>query len=179
MRYTSGMKQLCLLRHAKSSWDHRELSDHDRPLKGRGRRDSHLVGQALSIDFDAIYSSTAERAQSTVKLVMTDAGIDPTLLKSEEELYTFDSRRVLAFIRRLSDRYHSVMLVGHNPAFTDLCNDLADAEIDNLPTAGFAKIALNVDNWRTVTDGCGELVTLVTPKMLRVRKPKPDSDWYR
>ena len=179
MRYTSGMKHLCLLRHAKSSWDHRELSDHERPLKGRGRRDSHLVGQALSINFDAIYSSTAERAQSTIKLVMPDAGIDEGLLKSDDALYTFDARRVLAFIRGLNDRHTTVLLVGHNPAFTDLCNDLADAGLDNLPTAGFAKLACDVDHWRSVTDGCAELETFVTPKMLRVRKPDPDSDWYR
>ena len=179
MGYTRRMKHLCLLRHAKSSWNHRDLGDHERPLKKRGRRDSHMVGAALAIEFDAIYTSIAERARSTIKIVMDEAGIDAGLLSVSDVLYEFDAREVLAFIRGLNDHHETVLIVGHNPAFTELCNDLADAGIDNLPTAGFAKLACNVDSWRTVTDGCAELVTLVTPKMLRVRKPNPDSDWYR
>lgn len=173
------MKHLCLLRHAKSSWKHRDLSDLERPLKGRGERDSRLVGEALSIQFDAIFTSHAERARSTIALVMKEAGVNPEELTVAEELYTFDARRLLAVVRDISDQHDTVLIVGHNPAFTDLCNDLADAGLENLPTAGFAKIACNIDRWRSVTDGCGELVSLVTPKMLRVRKSDPNSDWYR
>ncbi|MFK8031061.1 MAG: histidine phosphatase family protein [Gammaproteobacteria bacterium] len=173
------MKNLCLLRHAKSSWKQRDLPDHDRPLKGRGRRDSRNVGDALALQFDAIYTSTAVRAQSTINIVMERASIDEELLVSTEALYTFDARRVLSFVRDLSDSFSTVLIVGHNPAFTDLCNDLSDAGLENLPTGGFAKISCDVDHWRSVTDGCAELVSLVTPKMLRVRKSDPDSDWYR
>ena len=110
---------------------------------------------------------------------MADAGIDEQVLSLDDALYTFDARRVLAFVRGLMTASTPYMLVGHNPAFTDLCNDLADAGLDNLPTAGFAKLACDVGHWRSVTDGCAELETFVTPKMLRVRKSDPDTDWYR
>jgi len=173
------MKELCLLRHAKSSWEDRDLSDHDRPLKRRGRRDSYLLGQALAIQFDAIYSSTAERAQSTISIVMEARGIEFGLLTPAAELYTFDAREVLNFVRGISDKYETVLIVGHNPAFTDLCNDLSDAGLENLPTTGFAKLSCNVNHWRSVSDGCAELESLVTPKMLRVRKSDPENDWYR
>lgn len=173
------MKNLCLLRHGKSSWEHRNLSDVERPLKRRGQRDSGLVGQALALQFDAVFSSHAQRAQETIKRVMQESGMNADNLITHEDLYTFDSRRVLAFVRDIPDRYETVLLVGHNPAFTDLCNDLSDAGIENLPTAGFAKLACDVDHWRSVTDSCAELVSFVTPKMLRVRKSDPDSDWYR
>mgnify|MGYP000577094031 CR=1 FL=1 len=37
------MKTIYLVRHAKSSWEYHELPDMDRPLKGRGIRDAHLM----------------------------------------------------------------------------------------------------------------------------------------
>ena len=43
----TNMKDLLILRHAKSSWKHHELQDHDRPLNGRGRRDAARVGSLL------------------------------------------------------------------------------------------------------------------------------------
>ncbi len=173
------MKELCLLRHAKSSWDYRELGDHERPLKGRGKRDAKLLGQALAIQFDAIHASTAVRAQSTISIVMKARELNVDDVVSSEELYTFDARKVLNYVRGLSDRLDTVLIVGHNPGFTDLCNDLSDAGLENLPTSGFAKLSCDVDHWRSITDGCAELVSLVTPKMLRVRKSDPETDWYR
>ena len=41
------MKSVLILRHAKSSWTHPELNDHDRPLNQRGKRDAPLIGELL------------------------------------------------------------------------------------------------------------------------------------
>ena len=41
------MKRLYLVRHAKSSWNHPELDDIDRPLNKRGKRDAPFMGQRL------------------------------------------------------------------------------------------------------------------------------------
>jgi len=41
------MKSILILSHAKSSWKHPELSDHDRPLNKRGKRDAPLMGELL------------------------------------------------------------------------------------------------------------------------------------
>jgi phosphohistidine phosphatase len=40
-------KRLYLLRHAKSSWKHPELADHERPLAGRGRRAATAIARHL------------------------------------------------------------------------------------------------------------------------------------
>jgi len=59
------MKTLLILRHAKSSWKHPELSDHDRPLNKRGKRDAPIIGKLLrkkGLVPDVIFSSTAVRA---------------------------------------------------------------------------------------------------------------------
>jgi phosphohistidine phosphatase len=41
------MKSLLILRHAKSSWKHPELTDHERPLNKRGKRDAPRMGELL------------------------------------------------------------------------------------------------------------------------------------
>ena len=41
------MKNLLILRHAKSSWEFRDLSDHDRPLNNRGKRDAPRMGKVI------------------------------------------------------------------------------------------------------------------------------------
>ena len=59
------MKTLLLLRHAKSSWDDKALSDLERPLEARGERDAEKMGKRLSqrqARPDLIVSSPALRA---------------------------------------------------------------------------------------------------------------------
>ena len=41
------MKSLLILRHGKSSRKHPELTDHDRPLNKRGKRDAPRLGEIL------------------------------------------------------------------------------------------------------------------------------------
>ena len=41
------MKSILILRHAKSSWKHPDVNDHDRPLNKRGKRDAPYMGELL------------------------------------------------------------------------------------------------------------------------------------
>ena len=63
------MKTLLVLRHAKSSWKQAELSDHERPLNKRGRRDAPRVAAFIhdsGLGPDLILSSTAVRARRKI-----------------------------------------------------------------------------------------------------------------
>ena len=56
------MKHLMLLRHAKSSWGHPELSDEERPLAPRGVKVLPLMGrvlEAMNPPVERNYSSPA------------------------------------------------------------------------------------------------------------------------
>ena len=66
------MKNLLLIRHAKSSWDDPLLSDQERPLNKRGKRDAPAMGLMLKekgLHPDLILSSPAKRALKTAKLI--------------------------------------------------------------------------------------------------------------
>src|SRR5437764_13379774 len=71
-RLIQVMKTLFLIRHAKSSWDDPALSDKDRPLSDRGRRDAPKMGKRLAkrdVKPDLILSSPARRALTTAEVI--------------------------------------------------------------------------------------------------------------
>jgi len=66
------MKKLCIVRHAKSSWDDPGLLDLERPLNKRGKRDAPFMGERLKkykVKPDLIISSPAKRAMKTAKII--------------------------------------------------------------------------------------------------------------
>ena len=166
------MKNLYLLRHAKSSWDDPSLSDAERPLNGRGRRDAPRMGAALAARLPPMtfYVSPAERAQQTFSGVQQSwAGLEAQHGITTPTLYTFDYREVLRWIAVQSDDTDSLALVGHNPAFTELVNFfVGPGTLDNLPTAGWAELSIRIDDWSQAADarGEGELVYHLFPKTL-------------
>ncbi|WP_192822076.1 histidine phosphatase family protein [Rufibacter sp. LB8] len=165
------MKTLYLVRHAKSSWDFEDLSDHDRPLAKRGRNDAQIMGQELldrKIKLDLLISSSAVRALSTATLFAKELDFDPEKISAQEELYRMGSEEMLFFVQSLPDEYSYVMLVGHNPTFTELVNLLApEKSIANLPTAGVAGFSFDVEYWSQATAENAKLLFLDFPKNYR------------
>jgi phosphohistidine phosphatase len=164
------MKTLYLLRHAKSSWDKPGLSDRERPLNKRGKRDAPRMGAALRdlVAAQVIAASPARRAQLTLG-GLCDGWPELAALqhRTEEGLYTFDVADLLQWLRRQDDAEDPLFILGHNPALTDLINLLAPADyLPNLPTAGFVELALELEHWRDITGGSGSLVRALFPRQL-------------
>ncbi len=164
------MKTLHLLRHAKSSWDEPYRSDRERGLNKRGRRDAPRMGRALAGEIDPlpVLVSPARRAQLTLAGLCEGwpdmANVAHTTV---EALYTFSAGDVFELLCSCDDAYDEVFLIGHNPGFTDLINTLARGEsLDNLPTAGYARLALAIDHWDQLAPGCGTLERLLLPRQL-------------
>jgi phosphohistidine phosphatase len=161
------MKQLFLVRHAKSSWDHPEFADFDRPLNQRGERNAPEMAERLSrrgIRPDLIVTSPARRALETARVVAKALHYPLTALREEGRIYEAGIPALLDVIRGLDPAATTAMLVGHNPGLTDLCNVLTEARIDNVPTTGIATITLEVEGWTEVEAGSGRLVDFDYPK---------------
>ncbi|ALI98538.1 SixA phosphatase family protein [Rufibacter tibetensis] len=165
------MKTLYLLRHAKSSWEYEELSDHDRPLTKRGRSDAPLIGQELverEVKLDMIISSSAVRAISTATLIAKELKFDPERIGVQEELYLIATDDLKVFIQSLPDEYDRVMLVGHNPALTELANQLStEKSIANIPTAGIVAISFDCNYWGEISPDNSKLLFFDFPKNYR------------
>ncbi len=163
-----NIKKIIFVRHAKSSWKY-NVSDMDRPLKNRGIDDAGIISQEfekLSLSIDFIYSSPANRALSTCKIFQKCLNHSENMLSITEDLYDFGGERVLEFIKSIDNELNSVMLFGHNHAFTSLVNILGDKIIDNLPTSGLVIIDFNVDSWEYVK--FGQTKKIMFPKDYRL-----------
>ena len=140
------MKTLYLFRHSKSSWDKPGLSDRERPLNKRGKRDAPRMGAALRelVPAMPVHVSPARRAQLTLGGLCDNwPELAAAPHETVEALYTFDVVDLLQWLRtRQGD---ALFIVGHNPAFTDLVNMLApEQSLPNLPTAGFVELELDI-----------------------------------
>jgi len=162
------MKTLLLMRHAKSSWDNNELSDFDRPLNSRGRRDAPRMGQLLAqedLTPDLIVTSAARRAATTAELVALAAGYGGDIHYTRE-LYLADTDTYLELAREIASDVNGLLLVGHNPDMEALVSLLAGHE-ERMPTAALAHFRLAIDHWSALTEETGgELVALWRPKEL-------------
>lgn len=161
------MKTLYLVRHAKSSWNNTNLSDHDRPLNDRGERDAPLMGKRLrkrKPQPTIIIASSAVRAETTATLLSEAIGFPIADLKIDERLYGAEPKDVVSLIRELDNTIDCAMLVGHNPTFTDLINTLGGSDIDNVPTCGMAVLTFPIKAWSKIGQVQGELLDFDYPK---------------
>lgn len=161
------MKIVTLLRHAKSSWKDPHLSDIERPLNKRGRRDLPLMGQRLAgqeFKPQLIICSPAVRAVTTAEGIAAAIAYDVAQICIDRRIYDASSDALLNILHGQNDRCEHVMLTGHNPGLTELLELLAQAGISNIPTCGIATLGFRVDHWRDVTAGEGELLAYDFPK---------------
>jgi len=162
-------KTVYFIRHAKSSWDHIGMKDHDRPLNKRGLRDAPLMAtKLLEIEksLDQIITSTATRAKETADFFKSTFKISDDRYYEEANLYHGDLEDYLDGVKVwANDAYESASLFAHNPGMTYLANNFAGRYIDNIPTCGISKVIFEVDHFSEISRHNGRLVAFYYPKM--------------
>ena len=149
------MKELVILRHAKSNRTYM-VNDINRPLSQSGIERIQIKSyqkRDFFIDAGVIISSPAIRALHTAIIVIRELGISMEKLIIDEQLYTFSGFSIIDYVYALDERWSKVVLVGHNPAFTEVINHFSDVSINRLKTSGFAKISFNEDQWSNLFKG--------------------------
>ncbi|MCC7428625.1 MAG: histidine phosphatase family protein [Alphaproteobacteria bacterium] len=172
------MKQLLLLRHAKSSWDEADQTDHARPLNARGRRNAVQIGQAmraLGLAPDYVLVSTARRTQET--LAALEPLPDAPVILPEDGLYLADAEQLLDAIRAVPETVRSVMVIAHNPGLHDLALSLTGPAAmargnahamrlaEKYPTGALAEFAI-AGSWAGLGPGVARLVRFIVPRDL-------------
>ena len=149
------MKELVILRHAKSNRTYM-VNDINRPLSQSGIERNQIKSyqkRDFFIDAEVIISSPAIRALHTAVIVIRELGISMEKLIIDEQLYTFSGFSIIDYVYALDERWSKVVLVGHNPAFTEVINHFSDVSINQLKTSGFAKISFKEDQWSNLFKG--------------------------
>jgi phosphohistidine phosphatase len=167
------MKQITFVRHAKSDWGNEFLKDIDRPLNEQGYSDAYFLSEWFRKNKslpDLIISSTATRAFNTALIFSRTFDFDMRCFGLEKEIYESTSERLNAIIKELDDDKNSLMLFGHNPAITNICNELGeDLFFDNVPTCGIVSLTFNISSWKTLALKTGILDFYQFPKDFKQR----------
>ncbi|MFI2373029.1 SixA phosphatase family protein [Streptomyces sp. NPDC018833] len=164
-------RRIVLLRHAKADWP--QVSDHERPLAERGRKDAPVAGRRIAetgISFDLALCSTATRTRETWKLAVHELPHRPKTVY-EERLYEASLGELIALLNETPDEVNDLLVIGHNPGMHALADALAGtAEGDALarmtqdgfPTSAFAVVSFT-GSWKSLEHGVGKLLDYWTP----------------
>ncbi|MCX5556607.1 histidine phosphatase family protein [Streptomyces sp. NBC_00038] len=164
-------RRIVLFRHAKADWP--QVSDHERPLADRGRKDAAVAGRKLAdtgIPFDLALCSTAARTRETWKLAVHELAHRPKTVY-EERLYEASPGELIAVLNETPEDAQDVVLIGHNPAVQGLADILAgQAEGDartrmngrGFPAAAFAVLSFD-GSWKSLEPGVATLIDYWAP----------------
>jgi phosphohistidine phosphatase len=160
------MKTIYLVRHAKSSWEDPKLADFKRPLNTRGKKDAPFMGVQLNnkqIEPDLILASPAKRAKKTAQAIAEKISYPAKNILFKDEFYEASEKTLLDIIKKIDERFDSVMVFAHNPGLTQLNNLISNNYIENIPTCGV--VALECDKeWSDVGKNSCKLLFFDYPK---------------
>lgn len=161
------MKEIILVRHAKSDWGTEFLKDEHRHLNERGYRDAYFLSEWFSKNKnkpELIVASTAIRALSTALIFAGTLEVNMKNFQLEERIYEASLNRLLTVIKQQNDTSNCMMLFGHNPSLTAMCNFLStDLFFDDIPTCGIISYTFNVEKWSEIASN-GKLSYYQFPK---------------
>jgi phosphohistidine phosphatase len=174
------MRQLLLLRHAKSSWDDKTLPDQDRPLAARGQRAVTAMRAALhelGLAPDLVLLSSSRRTRETVELL--EPWDDAPLIEPLDAIYLATAPQLLNILHGVAETVRSVMLVGHNPGLHELAllllgprglkspqpavRHATELLAAAYPTGALAEFSI-AGPWRQLSEGDGLLVRFLRPR---------------
>ncbi len=163
---------LYIMRHAKSDWSGPQTPDFERPINGRGRRNSVRIGQWMSDNNyipQKIISSPATRAKETIELVIeqiTKFNHDDLIF--QDDLYLAQFTQLIEIINTYQNDAQSLMLIGHNPGIENLVNYLC-SQSDNpetaVTTANLFIFEYAENHFNPATDSC-KLIEAIKPREL-------------
>jgi phosphohistidine phosphatase len=165
------VKILGLFRHAKSDWDDMAKRDFDRGLNNRGLKGAALMGNHIrqhGLKWDKLIASPAERNKMTIEAALPSFDV-----YFDKRLYLANSDTILETILDLGENTRSVLVSAHNPGLQEVLLELVSTENENdlfldavrkFPTAAFAVLELDIDQWSDLKPRVGKLVHFARPR---------------
>ena len=93
-----------------------------------------------------------------------EAGQWEAPVRVSRSLYEATPRLVLEELKAEPDSTLVLLMVGHQPTWSELTSLLIAGGVVPFPTAGMARIDLHIGSWKDDARGAGELVRFMRPK---------------
>ncbi len=161
------MKELVLIRHAKSSRDNTELSDFERPLNKRGIEVAPFMANLLLQRFvnpDLIICSSAKRALQTAEFFCNVYDYPIENMMIDKGIYERGSKYIINLLSIIDNSISSIILIGHNPDISFLSSYFGGEHIAETPTCGMIGLSFNIDYWKDIPNSNGEIQFVEFPR---------------
>jgi phosphohistidine phosphatase len=174
----TALRQLLLMRHAKSSWDDPKLPDHARPLNARGRAAAARMRRAirdLGLAPDLILVSSSRRTLQTLEAL--EPWDETPLIEPMDQLYLAEVPQLLGVLHGVAETVRSVLLLGHNPGLHALAVSLVGPDAmttggeltrrlaQGFPTGALAEFT-TASSWHSLDEGKARLLRFLAPRDL-------------
>jgi len=157
-----------LVRHSHAETQAPEITDFERSLTTKGKRNSRLMADVLKSklkDPGVMITSPAFRAYETALIFSEAYGLDSDKVRLCRDLYSgIREDSIISFFRSQSDDYDTIMLFGHNSLISDMARTLSSDSAEDLPKTGIAGISFKTDKWDALEPGTGTIDYLLKPK---------------
>lgn len=133
---------------------------------------AEFISKKVESNNPALLSSTAVRAFTTAKEFAKALGVKEKDIIQSDELYLADEDDILTEVRTFIDDYDTLFIFGHNPGFTYFANRVCDIDIANVPTTGIVCVTFDVNKWKDIGFGKGNLEYFEYPKKYLKESPE-------
>jgi phosphohistidine phosphatase len=155
------MKTLYLVRHAKASRDEKGIKDWERPLTVTGIYRAQQIAKKLydkKILPGRMVSSHAFRSLNTALIFAINLRYPVSALDISSSLYEKKAADILDMLKKQDDTIISIMLFGHNPSISDLCDILTRKKGNDLPTSAVICLQFKTNKWSDIGKLAGKIV---------------------
>jgi len=162
------MKKLIFVRHGKAEDPAAGISDFERSLTLKGKIISRLIAKKLREKEKSqvtIISSPAFRALETALIFAEEFEIEPESIVINSDIYfKMNIRHLAEILTQAGEKNNTVMLVGHNPSFTEMTNSLCNEGCDFMPKSGAIGLSFDIKSWHEIRQKKGRREFYLKPE---------------
>ena len=157
------MKTINLIRHADAA---NGSPDIERPLSALGKHTCNTMASRIfqaGCHFENVFVSTANRTQDTIQIFADALPEQQIKWKTDSALYTFEWPELLNWFESIDEACDEIVIVGHNPAISELTEFLTGEPMAQVPPCTYIKIHAYLGKWTDLYRECGQLIECVYP----------------
>lgn len=170
METDSCEKVLYLIRHAKSSWDRPGMSDWERDLNERGRRDGPRMAAYCSEHFSSptrILCSDSRRTRSTAEYLIESGWVLREAIKFTNDLYLASFSDIRDQLKLLPPTLNSVAVLAHNPGIHQSVLKFSNGgNVTKFPTFSIVRLIASCESWADAANVVWTVDSFIFPKKL-------------
>jgi phosphohistidine phosphatase len=163
------MKQIFLLRHAKSDWNNLGEQDFDRSLAKRGIQDASTISNHVKKNnhlIEKVLCSSSKRTKQTFDYCSDGFNFPIGNAEYLDDLYFGDTDKIIRLIQNINESISSILIVGHNPTMHSLAESLTEETLKKFPTCSLAEITSET-SWKDLPLKKCKLKSFIKPKELK------------